>query len=221
MAQARLNSESGSALAQTAEGGVFQITSILHRLSSLAIEAANSTLTSTDRGLIQSEVEQLIGEIDRLASVTSFNNIQLLKGSSVVGTASLQIQVGWDGPSAISLNFMTMTSTALGINSLNLSDSTGTAGSNAIDTIKNALEKATRLQAKLGAYQNRLQYAGDFVSLQEVYTTSALSAIEDTDFANELSRFTQGNLLVQSATGTLAQSNMVMQKVLTLLGVGN
>nr|MBP7653827.1 flagellin [Candidatus Dependentiae bacterium] len=150
----------------------------------------------------------------------TFNNIQLLKGTSVVGSASLQIQVGWTGAATISLNFMTMTSTSLGVNSLNLSDSTGAAGSTAIETINDAIYLVSQLQSKIGAYQNRLQYAGDFISLQEVYTTSALAAIEDTDFASELSKFTQGNLLVQSATGTLAQSNMVMEKVLSLLGVG-
>jgi len=66
-----------------------------------------------------------------------------------------------------------------------------------------------------------MQYASDFLSLQGVYMQSALSAVEDTDFATELSKFTQSTLLVQSATGTLAQSNIVMEKVLTLLGVGS
>jgi len=218
MLQARMNADAGLSMVQTAEGGVLQITSVLQRLNSLAIQASNGTLTSSDRLLIQNEVSQLVAEVDRLASVTTFNNIQLLNGSTVVGTASVAIQVNADANSSIGINFTTMTTTSLGIN--NLSMTTQTLAENAVSTIQSALYKVTTLQSKIGALQNRLQFSADFLDIQRVSMTSALSVIEDTDFATELTNFTQKSMLVQSSTGVLAQNNIIIEKVLSLLGVG-
>ncbi|CAK0776601.1 flagellin [Gammaproteobacteria bacterium] len=79
--QAVRNSNDGISLAQTAEGGLNDITSSLQRLRELAVQSSNAAVTDTDRVAIQTETEQLTSEIDRIAAQTNFNGIKLLDGS--------------------------------------------------------------------------------------------------------------------------------------------
>jgi len=220
MEQAKNNTLQGISLLSTAEGGTYQITSALHRLNSLAIEASNGTLTYTDRALIQNEVDQLVSEVDRLSSVTTFNGIQLLKGSTVVGTGSIQIQAGYESGSKISINLATTTTASLGISGLSVAGTDTAAAESAITLIQTAIGTVAQNESKIGALQNRMNYAADFLDTQRINTSSALSVIEDTDFATELTNYTQNTMLVQSATSVMAQSNAVSKEVLTLLGIG-
>ena len=82
MDQAVRNSEDGISMLQTAEGALASTHSILQRMRELAVQAANDTLTSQDRGYIQLEIDQLKDEINRISTATQFNNKKLLDGSS-------------------------------------------------------------------------------------------------------------------------------------------
>lgn len=82
LARASMNAQDGTSLLQTAEAALGEVTSMLHRIRELAIQAANGTLTSADRVEIQREVDQLLDEIDRTATATEFNTKKLLDGSS-------------------------------------------------------------------------------------------------------------------------------------------
>lgn len=82
------NSQDGVSLLQTAEGGLNEINSMLHRMRELTIEAANDTLTAQDRGYIQNEINELKKAIDSTAYSTTFNNKRLLDGSSAVEWSS-------------------------------------------------------------------------------------------------------------------------------------
>lgn len=88
--QASRNANDGISLAQTAEGDLQAITNSLQRIRELAVQSANATNSSSDRAALQAEASQLISEIDRLASASSFNGVQLLDGSFT----SQQFQVG-------------------------------------------------------------------------------------------------------------------------------
>lgn len=79
--QASRNAQDGISLLQTGEGGLNETHAILQRMRELAVEAANETLTGSDRAGIQREVDQLTQEVDRIAKVTSFNTKTLLRGS--------------------------------------------------------------------------------------------------------------------------------------------
>jgi flagellin len=81
-AQARRNAQDGLSLINTAEGGAGEIHASLQRLRELSVQAANGVYTLTQRTQIQAEVTQLVGEIDRIAGVTTFNGIQVLTSSS-------------------------------------------------------------------------------------------------------------------------------------------
>lgn len=79
--QAARNASDGISLAQTAEGALAETTSMLQRIRELAVQSANDTYTATDRAAIQAEVDQLLAEVDRIATQTEFNGRRLLDGS--------------------------------------------------------------------------------------------------------------------------------------------
>ncbi len=97
--QAQRNANDGISLAQTAEGAMGTITSNLQRIRELSIQSANATNSSSDRAALQTEAAQLIAEIDRVASTTSFNSVNLLDGTFT----SQQFQVGANAGETITL----------------------------------------------------------------------------------------------------------------------
>ena len=81
LTQASANAQDGISCVQTAEGALNEVQDMLQRINELAVKGENGTLTSTDRAYIQSEVKQLMSEIDRVQSTTTFNEQSLLDGS--------------------------------------------------------------------------------------------------------------------------------------------
>lgn len=84
------NAQNGISLIQTAEGGLTEVHSMLNRMVELATQASNGTYTNTDREKIQDEVTALSSEIDRIATGTNFNGINLLDGSLGTGTTGFK-----------------------------------------------------------------------------------------------------------------------------------
>jgi len=128
--QAVRNANDGIALAQSAEGALDETTSILQRMRDLSVQASSSTLTTSDRSSIQSEVTALTSELDRIATTTTFNNINLLDGSM----PSLQFQIGTEEGQSISLTITGASSSDLGINGTS-SSSTGTLNGGRMSTL--------------------------------------------------------------------------------------
>jgi flagellin len=87
--QAARNANDGISLSQTAEGSLAEVTSNLQRIRELAVQAANSTNSSSDRATLDQEVQQRLAEVDRIASTTAFNGQKILDGS--FGNASFQV----------------------------------------------------------------------------------------------------------------------------------
>jgi len=110
--QAVRNSNDGISLAQTAEGALSESGNILQRIRELAVQSANSTNSASDRQALNSEVNQLVSELDRIANTTSFNGLKLLDGSF----ASQSFQVGADANQTIGVNVGAATTDRLGIN---------------------------------------------------------------------------------------------------------
>ncbi|PLW68285.1 flagellin [Pseudohalioglobus lutimaris] len=79
--QAARNANDGISLAQTAEGALAEVTNNLQRIRELAVQSSNATNSQSDRDALQTEVSQLLNEIDRVANQTSFNGVKLLDGS--------------------------------------------------------------------------------------------------------------------------------------------
>ena len=115
--QAARNSADGISLAQTAEGALQEATNNLQRIRELAVQAANATNSSADRQALQSEVDQLVAEIDRVANTSNFNGVKLLDGSFTSQT----FQVGaTEGETVSVTSLIDANSNAIGENTVAL-----------------------------------------------------------------------------------------------------
>jgi len=108
--QAARNANDGISLAQTAEGALQESTNILQRMRELAVQSANDTNSSADRESLQAEVDQLISEMDRIASTTQFNGKNLLDGT----LANNSFHVGANANQTISVSIDSATAASLG-----------------------------------------------------------------------------------------------------------
>jgi flagellin len=210
LTQASANAQDGISMVQTAEGALNEVHDMLQRINELAVKGENGTLTSSDRSYINSEVKQLMSEIDRVASTTTFNEKNLLTGS---GTTSLQ--VGAESGQRITLSISSMKCSAIGLSgSVTSATSAGALNS----SVKSAIAAVNQQRSTLGAVQNRLEHTINNLDNVVENTTSAESAIRDTDMATEMVKFSNNNILAQAGQSMLAQANQSNQGVLSLLG---
>ena len=210
--KASTNAEDGISLIQVAEGALNEAHSILQRMNELATQAANDTNTSSDRTAIQQEIDALTSEIDRIASTTQFNTMNLLSG----GFKEKNLQVGALKGQKITVSISTMNATALSINALKVS-SFEKAGS-AMTKIQHAISKVSTQRSALGALQNRLEHTVANLDTTAENTQSAESRIRDVDMANEMVEYSKNNILAQAGQSMLAQANQSTQGVLSILG---
>ena len=109
--KASSNASDGISAVQTAEGALNEVHSMLQRMNELATQAANDTNTDTDRNAIQKEVDQLTQEIDRVASTTQFNTMNLIDGSFT----GKKLQVGALEGQNIDINIKAMSAKGLSL----------------------------------------------------------------------------------------------------------
>ncbi len=112
--QAVRNANDGISMAQTAEGSMDEMTNILQRMRELGVQASNDTNSSSNRASIQKEVDQLYSELDRISSVTSFNGVKLLDGS----TKSTSLQIGANSGETLSFSIKAVTTKDLNLNAV-------------------------------------------------------------------------------------------------------
>jgi len=218
LTQASANAQDGISAVQTAEGALTEVHDMLQRMNELAVKAANGTNQSEDRGYIQSEVDALIDEINRVAETTTFNEKNMLNGDWSTG---VNLQVGTEGTSGnrISVTITNMNASTIGVGSLKGSGvKTEGNAQDAIQTIKDAIASVSKQRSDLGAIQNRLEHTINNLDNVAENTTSAESQIRDTDMATEMVRYANNNILAQAGQAMLAQSNQANQGVLSLLG---
>ncbi len=223
-AQAMRNAQDGIAAINVAEGSANEISDILQRMRELAVQSSNDTLTDTERAYTNQEFSALINEIDRIAGVTNYNNQKLISsdagrfGEGSDGSALWIDANSTRGVDSISISIDTLTSESLAIESTthNLNSQTGAVA--AISALDTAIDSVNSMRSDMGAYVNRLEHAINNLTISNTNQQSAESLIRDVDFATESAQFTRNQILSQSATGMLAQANMVPQGVLQLLG---
>lgn len=222
--QASRNIENGVSFIQTTEGYLNETTDILQRVRELAVQSANGIYTDEDRMQIQVEVSQLVAEVDRIASVAQFNGMNMLTGRFAENSESImQFQVGANMDQNTRVYIGTMTATALGLNGsqdgegANLSIEAPESANAALGTLDNALLTLTKQRANLGAYQNRFEIAAKGINIAAENTQAAESRIRDANMASEIVDYTKNQILTQSGTAMLAQSNLQSQNVLALL----
>jgi len=211
------NSQDAVSLVQIAEGGMQTIQDILQRMRELAVQAASDTNETKDRQALQLEIDELVAEVDQIAETTEFNEMKLLDGSAPFGKGTGGIiQAGANATQTMSILISSMNASGLGIDKVDISNYT--KASAALGMITTALTSVSMARAKLGAYQNRLEYKIKNLDNAAENMAAAESRIRDADMAKMMTEFTKNNILFQASTAMLAQANALPQGVLQLLG---
>jgi flagellin len=205
------NANDGISMAQTAEGGMNEIGSMLQRMRELAVQSASGTLTNADRTNLQSEVTELVAQIGDVASRTKFNDVALLDGTN----ASINIQTGSDSGETVAVTLADVDATALGVAALSVATSAGATA--ALGTLDTAIDTISSAQATLGAAQNRLQTTVSNLTDRVANISESRSRIEDADFSAETTSLAKAQILNQASTAMLAQANQSQQGVLSLI----
>jgi flagellin len=207
LAQASRNGQDAVSLVQTAEGSLTEVHAMLQRIRELAVQYKNGTLSTQDRTAIQSEVNQLGSEIERIGKAADFNGIDLLAQANAI-----TFQVGANDSDQISVSTISLGS-AMGTGVFSLS-ATGTAD---ISEIDNAIVQVSAQRATFGAVQNRLEHTLNNLSSYQENLVASESRIRDVDMASEMVEFTKLQILQQAGTSMLSQANQAPQSVLSLL----
>lgn len=212
LTQARRNANDGISLAQTTEGALAGTTAQLQRMRELivAAAAAQNPEENQDLAAIQQEISQNLAEIDRISTQTSFNGIAVLSGTQ----DSVTFQVGATDGQAVTVALPKTDATTLGIDTLDVSESTTQDNLARIDS---AINQVNSLRANLGAVQNRLASITASQDAAINNTAAALSQIKDADYAVETTAFASASVLQQAGVAVLAQANQQPQELLNLL----
>lgn len=311
--RASMNASDGISVTQAAEGAMAEIQSMLQRMNELAVQGANDSFTDEDRNNINSEIQSLKKEIDRISSDTEFNNTKLLNGevqrrsyatvknadgeknltsgikatyydSTVLageygltingdGSAdfltdddgnrigfsdtavitsennklkvtdvngfvfectvdpeqnftgdvtielwnigAMPIQLGANANQTMDIIIPEISSNSLNLDQLDFS--TSDSCGKAITIIEEAVSRVSKARSDLGAYENRLEYSVTSLDSTQESMTSALSRMVDVDMAEEMTNYTQQNVLQQAGVSMVAQANQLPEKVLQLL----
>src|SRR4051794_24646573 len=157
LAQAQHNVQDGISLVQTAEGALGTVHDMLQRVRELAVQYKNGSLGPSNQLAVQSEVNQLASEIERIGATTKFNGISLLNN-----TSSVTFQVGANDGEQIGIAMISL-GAAVGSSYFTLT-TTGTTDIAEIDT---AIDNISAQRATMGATQNRLEYALDNIGVYQ------------------------------------------------------
>ena len=190
-----------------------------------AINAAKATATG---GLYETE-EEFLAAVKNAYNETGKGNLKSISVDgdkiSLEGFADLNkslnfsLHVGADSTedNKIDVDIAMMSARGLGVNGIQVSGDDDTKATAAIDTISAAIQKVSTQRSALGAVQNRLEHTINNLDNVVENTTSAESAIRDTDMATEMVKYSNNNILSQAGQAMLAQSNQANQGVLSLL----
>jgi flagellin len=208
------NANDGISLANTAEAALGQVTNNLQRIREIAVQAANGTISDSQRANLSAETGQLAAEITRIIQNTSFNGNQLLSG----GTA-LTFQIGGASGATDQLTVAAtqLSAVANAISAGSGLSNTQAAASATIGTIDTQLNSVTTSRATFGAVTNRFEAVIANLQVYAESLTAARGRIIDADFAAETASLTRSQILQQASTSVLAQANALPQNALTLL----
>ncbi len=211
--QAQRNAMDGISLLQIAEGALNETSGILIRMRELAIQSANGTLGTGERAALDSEFQDLITEIDRIAAVTEFNGTAVLDGSAP--TVTFQVGVNNTANDQISVTGVDATASGLGVDALAV-DTQANAQA-ALATLDTVIDSTSTLRSGFGTAQNRLESTIRSIAVSVENTAAAESRIRDVDVASETAILTRNQVLQQAGISVLAQANVSTQNALALL----
>ena len=205
----------GISMVAVAEGATSEITNILGRIRELAVQSASETLDDTERAYIQDEYAAISLEIDRIASVTQFNGIQLADGS--LATVAVQVGINNTANDQIDITLGDLRATTLGVDTGSISLSSASGASAALTFIDAAFDAVSAYRSDFGAAENRLASSLNNIEVFAENTKSAESQIRDADFGEETADLSKWQIMQQAGVAVLAQAKNINQGALQLL----
>ena len=222
--QAMRNNNDGISMTNTGEGALQEIHSMLHRMKTLAIEAANGTYDSVARANVDMERQALLGEIDRISQSTDFAGILLF------GEKEGDIPAGWVPPELrdqitlqighASNEIMDVGRYYMGSKELLLDDTDFTTRESAnasVDVIDTAISAVTKVRANFGAAYTHLMHTNNNLGVTKENMTAAESGIRDTNMAEYFTELTTQNIVLQASNAMLSHANNLPDLALQLL----
>ena len=212
-AVAERNANDAISMVQTADGGADQIHELLTRMRDLAVQASNGSLAANDYTNLDAEFQASLSEIDRIATATQFNGINLLSGAAA--GRDFQVGIGTASTDRITVNFGGADATRLAVNGTAVT--TFTNAQAAITALDAGIQSLSGVRGQFGAAMNRVNVAVASLQSMQTNTAASLSRIRDTDVANEAANLSRYQVLSQAGASVLAQANQSSQVALSLL----
>ena len=214
-AVAERNGNNGISMVQAAEGGLAEISGMVIRMRELAVQASNGDLVTADRANLDTEYQQLLAEVDRVADTTEFNGTELLTGAAT--NIDFQVGINTGASDQITVGFGGITATTLAINTTNVTGADETNSHLAITALDAALQTVSNTRATFGAASNRLSVAISTNQTMRTNLEAANSRIRDVDVAEETAKMARQQVLQQAGVAILAQANQAPNVAMSLL----
>jgi flagellin len=206
------NAQDAVSLTQTAEGALGSVSGSLQRMRELAVQSANGTNTTADQAALDTEYQQLLLEITRVADQTKYAGTNLIDGTF----ADKIFQIGANKDETIEVEALAdVTLATLELDGTDLTDATNSI--DALEAIDTAIGTVSEARATVGAYQSRFESVIANLTVANENLTASRSRIMDADYAEETAKLTRAQVLQQAGVAMLAQANAVPQNVLSLL----
>ncbi|MES2309227.1 MAG: flagellin [Verrucomicrobiota bacterium] len=196
-------------IAQTSDGFLSTIQQQLTRMSELAQRATNGAFSDVDRANYNMEFERLKTQISQISADASFN------GTTLFTTGSLTVSVSADGAQDVFLTSSLGNLTTLGLTGLTIGSTS--AAATAIGSLNLAIQSLARRRAEVAADISKFNFHIGNLRSESVTTSDANSKIYDLDVADETTKMSKNNIMLQASTAILAQANTSQQNILTIL----
>jgi len=220
--QASRNVMNGVSMLQTAEGYMQSTTDILQRIRELAVQSANGIYSDEDRAMLQTEVEQLVSEVDRISQTAEFNRMTLLSGR--FAEDGIRLQVGANVDQNFTVKLGDMSASALGLKGAGqdgteqaISLANPESANMALATVDEALKTVNKSRADIGASMNRMEMTQKGIDIASENLAASESRIRDADMAKTITSHVKNQILQQASVSLLSQANTNSQNVLALL----
>lgn len=227
--QAMRNIDDGIGLTNVGDGALTEVHSMLQRLKTLALKSANGTYDQSNRETLNMEKDHILEEIDRIGSTTKFGEISLFSRADantntdpplwqppeLDDTIPLQIGGSTQAGEVLDVERYYIGSRELQLDQTDFSDVE--KGHKSVGYIENAIEAVSKVRASFGAAYMHLDHTHNNLSVTSENMQAAESQIRDTNMAEEITKYTSSNIVLQSSNMMLTNANNLPQTILELL----
>lgn len=227
--QAMKNIDDGIGLTNVGDGALTEVHSMLQRLKTLALKSANGTYDQSNRETLNMERDHILEEIDRIGSTTKFGEISLFSRADantntdpplwqppeLDDTIPLQIGGSAQDGEVLDVERYYIGSKELQLDKTDFSDVK--KGQESVGYIENAIEAVSKVRASFGAAYMHLEHTHNNLSVTSENMQAAESQIRDTNMAEEITKYTSSNIVLQSSNMMLTNANNLPQTILELL----